>query len=161
CRSLVGPATQAPSVVTTDNSNALFLVVDRFDPEHLIVLGDVHFQAGVFEKSEDAHMTWNPLCSAKGASMLAAMESLRQPEVTDRDRENARIRQKIAEDQDRVWTECCLMALEEFGPGWFPRGKHFLIEKDEEERHRREGGKLQVAATVYTVQHEDGRQRHF
>jgi hypothetical protein len=46
------------------------------------------------------------------------------------------------------------------GPGWYPSGRHYLCEKEEEDRARREGGPIRAAATVYTVSN-GVRNRHF
>lgn len=81
-------------------------------------------------------------------------------EPTERDRENARIRQAIADVQERQWQECYLLALGAFGPGWLPSGRHFLVAKDEEDACRKSGAKPKPAATVYTVK-KDGQKRHF
>jgi len=83
------------------------------------------------------------------------------PQPTEQDRENARIRQKIAERQAREYDQILVWALAAFGPGWIPRGRHYLVEKDEEERARHTGEKAEAAATVYTVRNEAGQARHF
>lgn len=59
------------------------------------------------------------------------------------------------------YAECLTMALKAFGPGWLPGHRHFLIDKDEEDRVRYTGEKARVAATVYTVRNEAGQPRHF
>jgi hypothetical protein len=80
---------------------------------------------------------------------------------TDQDRENARMRQEIAERMEAEYAECLALAIRAFGPGWLPSHRHFLVDKDEEEWHRRTGEKVRPAATVYTVKNAAGEQRHF
>ncbi len=80
---------------------------------------------------------------------------------TEHDRENFRIRQEIAEQQEREYRECYLLAFGAFGPGWLPSHQHVLIDKEEAARVRYTQERPQVAATVYTVRHADGRVRHF
>ena len=83
------------------------------------------------------------------------------PQPNRQDVENARIRQEIAERQEREYIECLKWALGAFGPGWLPSHRHFLVSKEEEERHRQTGEKATVAATVYTVKNAAGEARHF
>jgi hypothetical protein len=80
---------------------------------------------------------------------------------TQQDIENARIRQEIAERQEAEYVACLTLALGAFGPGWLPSHRHFLVEKEEEERVRYNGARATAAATVFTVRHADGRARHF
>jgi hypothetical protein len=80
---------------------------------------------------------------------------------TERDRENARMREEIAARQEADYVECYCWALGTFGPGWIPSHRHYLIEKDEEERARRSGDKPTPAATVFTARTAEGNQRHF
>jgi hypothetical protein len=85
-----------------------------------------------------------------------------QPEPTEQDRQNAAIRQAIADRQQADYNRVLRLAMGKFGPGWVPSGRHFLVEKVEEDRARREGGPVQAAATVFTVKHEEtGEKRHF
>lgn len=86
--------------------------------------------------------------------------SITQP--TDRDRENARSRQEIADRQAQEYHQVQAWAEAAFGPGWRPSHRHFLIEIDEQERVRYSGERPRAAATVYTVRHaETGEPRHF
>ena len=80
---------------------------------------------------------------------------------TAHDHENARVRQEIAERQEREYVECLQWELGAFGPGWLPSHRHFLLSKEEEEQHRRTGEKAEIAATVYTVKNDAGETRHF
>lgn len=81
---------------------------------------------------------------------------------TEQDHENFRVRQAIAEAQEREYTDCLLKAFGAFGPCWIPSCRHFLIDKEEAARVRYTQEKPKVAATVYTVRHSDtGRNRHF
>jgi hypothetical protein len=85
-----------------------------------------------------------------------------EPEPTQHDRENARIRQEIALRQLAEYTRVLRLSLGKFGPGYLPSGRHFLLDKTEEERSRREGTPAAPAATVYSVRHaETGTRRHF
>jgi len=45
--------------------------------------------------------------------------------------------------------------------GWLPSHRHFLLEKEEEERARSTGEKPRAAATVFTVRNVAGEKRHF
>jgi hypothetical protein len=88
-------------------------------------------------------------------------EDEEQPQPTDGDRENARIRQEIADRIEAEYMACWELAVRAFGPGWTPSCRHELIDKDEEERHRRTGEKPLIAATVYTAKNTKGDRRHF
>lgn len=77
------------------------------------------------------------------------------------DIENARTRREIADRQRRHYDEVLLLALGAFGPGWLPSGRHFLLEKEEEERARRTGEKARPAKTVFMVRNAEGVKRHF
>jgi hypothetical protein len=83
------------------------------------------------------------------------------PDPTPQDHENARIRREIAERQAGQYAEFLAWAEAAFGPGWLPRCRHYLADKDEEERARGTGERPRAAATVYTVQSDAGDQRHF
>jgi len=83
------------------------------------------------------------------------------PRPTDRDRTNALVRQEIARAQLEAYARVLKWALGAFGPGWLPSGRHFLLDKEEEERARAAGEKARAAATVYTVRNDVGRARHF
>jgi hypothetical protein len=80
---------------------------------------------------------------------------------TDRDLHNARIRQVIAERQYREYDRVLLWATEKFGPGWLPSARHFLLDKEEEDRCRRTGERPVSASTVFTVSNGEGQKRHF
>lgn len=89
-------------------------------------------------------------------------ESGADPQPTDRDRENARIRQQIAAHQAQEYDQVQAWAEAAFGPGWQPSHRRYLLEIDEEERVRYTGERPQASATVYTVRHtETGESRHF
>lgn len=83
------------------------------------------------------------------------------PAPTEHDRESARIRREIAEKQQAEYDECLALAIRAFGPGWEPSHRHYLIDKDEEERVRYSGESPRKAATVYTVKNAPGERRHF
>jgi hypothetical protein len=87
------------------------------------------------------------------------LEGSAQP--TAQDLENARIRRQIADRQEAEYAEVLRLALGAFGPGWTPSHRHFLVEKEEEERVRYTGERPSAAATVYTVKNEAGEARHF
>jgi hypothetical protein len=54
-----------------------------------------------------------------------------------------------------------LWATQQFGPGWLPSGRHFLLDKEDEDRCRRTGERPIAAATVFTVRNDEGQKRHF
>jgi hypothetical protein len=85
---------------------------------------------------------------------------LMQP--TQRDIDNAQSRQEIADRFALEYGKVLSWALGAFGPGWLPSHRHFLVDKDEEDRARRAGERPRAAATVYTVRHETTREaKHF
>jgi hypothetical protein len=73
----------------------------------------------------------------------------------------ARFLRAIAERQQAEYDRVYLWALGKFGPGWLPSGRHFLLDKAEEDRYRRTGEPPIVLATVDTVRREGGAKRHF
>ena len=83
------------------------------------------------------------------------------PEPTERDRANARIRLEVAERQEAEYVACLKLAFGAFGPGWLPSHRHFLVEKEEEERVRYTGERARPAVTVHTVKNAECRARHF
>jgi hypothetical protein len=84
------------------------------------------------------------------------------PVPSERDVENAARRQAIAERQAEEYARVLGWAQAAFGPGWEPSHRHYLVDKDEEERCRRSGERPRAAATVYTVRHrQTGAARHF
>src|SRR5438270_13886831 len=82
------------------------------------------------------------------------------PIPTELDRANARLRQEIAARQQAEYDWVCQLALDRFGPGWLPTGRHYLLDKKEEDRCRQTGERPVPTATVYTVHRDDGQQRH-
>src|SRR2546428_820672 len=76
------------------------------------------------------------------------------PQPTDGDRENVRIRREIAERMEAEYVEVLKLALGAFGPGWEPSHRHFLLDKDDEERVRYTEERPKAVATVYTVKSE-------
>jgi hypothetical protein len=82
------------------------------------------------------------------------------PDPASRDHENAAFRQVIADRQREEFRRVLAFADSIMGPGWFPHGRHSLIDIDEEDRARREGTPAKAAATVYTVTN-GVRKRHF
>jgi hypothetical protein len=72
------------------------------------------------------------------------------PPPTDRDRENARIRQEIARRQADEYAEAERLALAALGPGWRPWMKLTLLDSD----HHRTGNDA-PAAIVYKVYRGD------
>lgn len=78
-----------------------------------------------------------------------------------RDLDNAACRAAIAQRQNEQWARVYAWALGKFGGGYEPTGRHFLIDKAEEDAARREGRAPEVAATVYAVKHTSGRRRYF
>ena len=84
------------------------------------------------------------------------------PKSTEHDRQNARVRAEIAERQAKAYSQVLAWALGVFGPGWLPSHRHYLVDREEEERVRYTGEPPVAAATVYTVRHEEtGQARHF
>jgi hypothetical protein len=91
---------------------------------------------------------------------MLGIESPRE-QPTAHDLEIARIRDAIARRQQEEYDRCLAWAEKAFGPGWLPRGRHFLLEKDDEDRSRATGEKARPAAVVYTVRNDAGESRHF
>ena len=90
------------------------------------------------------------------------LESQRNPTPTAKDLANAAAREVIARRQAEEYERILLWAIAAFGPGWIPSGRHFLLDRDEEERSRKEGTPAVAAATVYTVKNEaSGIKSHF
>src|SRR5687768_10453685 len=83
------------------------------------------------------------------------------PEPTDLDRQNAETRRAIAERQEAEYMACYLPALAAFGPGWYPSHRHFLLDKDDEDKCRYTDQRPTPVMTVYTVKNDWGHQRHF
>src|SRR5262245_34906265 len=83
------------------------------------------------------------------------------PAPTERDKENAAFRAEISRRQAEEYDHCLPLAMGAFGPGWEPARRHYLVDKQEEDRCRRTGERPRPAATVYTVKHKDGRRRRF
>jgi hypothetical protein len=81
-------------------------------------------------------------------------------EPTPLDIENAQTRAEIAAKFKADYDEALVLAEQVFGPGWEPRGRHMLVDKDEEDRRRKEGGQTHYAAIVYSAS-KDGEMRHF
>ena len=79
---------------------------------------------------------------------------------TQQDKDNAARRADIAAQFQREHDEAIDLAESVFGPGWQPCGRHFLVDKQEEDRARKAGDKMHAAATVYSAQ-KDGVKRHF
>ena len=74
----------------------------------------------------------------------------------------AALRAEIAERQAEAYAELVAWAMGAFGPGYAPKCRHFLVEKDEEAAARREGRVPRASATVYAVRHDEtGQDRHF
>jgi hypothetical protein len=83
------------------------------------------------------------------------------PEPTQLDIENARARHAIADAQRAQFEECLAWSVQAFGDeSYQPSGRHFLLDKDDEERCRRTGERPRPFATVYTVRKGDEK-RHF
>jgi hypothetical protein len=80
---------------------------------------------------------------------------------TDRDLQNARLRQAIAGRQQAAYDRVCRWAASKFGAGWLPSGRHYLLDKTIEADARRTGQRPVAAATCYSVRNAEGRTRHF
>lgn len=81
-------------------------------------------------------------------------------EPTRQDIYNAAARQAITDHFRAEYLAAFALAERAFGPGWLPQGRHFLVTHDEEDRARKEGGRAQPAAEVFTAE-RDGVRRHF
>lgn len=84
--------------------------------------------------------------------MTGRHESGADPPPTDRDRENARIRQEIAARQAEEYAEAERLALTALGPGWTPWMKLLLLDSD---YHRT--GNTEPVATAFKVYRGDKR----
>lgn len=82
------------------------------------------------------------------------------PLPTERDLENAAYRAEVAARMAEEYGRVRGWALV-FGEGWLPSRRHFLVDKDEEDRVRYTSERPVAAATVYTVKNRAGEQRHF
>ena len=80
---------------------------------------------------------------------------------TARDHQNARVRQLLAERQQQEYDCVMSWAMERFGPGWLPSGRHYLLDRAAEEEARGTGERPAAAAMVYTVRNAEGQKRHF
>jgi len=81
---------------------------------------------------------------------------------TAQDIENARIRQEIAARFQAEYNQCAAWAEQLFGTGYQPSHRHFLVDKEDEDRCRHTGERPTPAATVFSVRHiESGERRHF
>lgn len=80
---------------------------------------------------------------------------------TAHDRRSAAVRAEIAAGFQAEHNECLGWAEAIFGPGWTPAYRHYLVDRDDEERCRRSGERPPAAATVYTVRNTAGDKRHF
>lgn len=81
---------------------------------------------------------------------------------TAQDIDNATRRAEIAEAYQRDRDECAAWAEQVFGAGYEPIYRHYLVDKDEEDRARREHDRMKPAATVFTAKHTTtGAKRHF
>jgi hypothetical protein len=78
-----------------------------------------------------------------------------------RDIDNAAAREAIAQKQNEAWGRVYAWALGAFGPGWEPVGRHYLVDKAEEDAARREDRSPAVAMTVYCVKNGASRRRYF
>jgi hypothetical protein len=93
--------------------------------------------------------------------MTQATEPLPDPQPTEQDRRNAATREAIAAVQLAEYDRVLLWALEKFGKGWLPSGRHYLLDKAVEDETRRTGERPAAAATCYTVRNAEGHKRHF
>lgn len=86
------------------------------------------------------------------ARMTSTPEPAANPQPTDRDRENARVRQQIADRQAQEYAEAQRLALAALGPGWKPWMKLLVLDSD---YHRT--GPTEPVATVFKVYQGDKR----
>lgn len=80
---------------------------------------------------------------------------------TDQDHRNAAVRQAIADRQAQEYGQVLKWAMGEFGQGWLPSGRYYLLDKEDEDLCRRTGDRPVPAATCYIVKNCVGRKRHF
>jgi hypothetical protein len=79
---------------------------------------------------------------------------------TAHDRESAAVRPAVAARFQAEYDQAKSWARELFGPGWLPSCRHFLLDKDDEDRARKDSSKPRPAATVFTAEACWGK-RHF
>jgi hypothetical protein len=84
-----------------------------------------------------------------------------KPKPTQQDIDNAETRAAIAQKQNEEWGRVYAWALGAFGPGWEPVGRHYLVDKVEEEAARKEDRTAVAAMTAYCVKNGAGRRRYF
>jgi hypothetical protein len=83
------------------------------------------------------------------------------PEPTAQDRLNATVRAGFAARFQAEVDQCLAWSEQLFGAGWTPAYRHYLADKDDENRCRGSGQLPPAAATVYTVRNAAGDKRHF
>lgn len=84
-----------------------------------------------------------------------------RPVPSQLDIENAARRRDIANRFRREYEAALAIATSLFGSGWEPTGRHYLVDKVEEDHCRRTGEKPVPAATVISVRNAAGDKRHF
>jgi hypothetical protein len=83
------------------------------------------------------------------------------PAPTQQDIQNATNRAAIAQKQNEEWGRVYAWAFGAFGPGYEPVGRHYLVDKVEEEAARKEDRPVVAAMTAYCVNNGTGRRRYF
>lgn len=79
---------------------------------------------------------------------------------TEQDKRNAAYRAEVAARFQVEYDQCAAWAHEIMDKGWLPVGRHFLIDKQDEDDCRRTGKRPVAAATCYSVSN-GVRRRHF
>jgi len=79
---------------------------------------------------------------------------------TQQDIDNAAWRAGIVVRYKAEYDEARVIAESVFGPGWEPCGRHTLVDKQEEQRARAAGDRMQPSATVYSARKSEVK-RHF
>jgi hypothetical protein len=77
--------------------------------------------------------------------MLAAMEP------NQKDVENAAFRAEVARKQNEQWGKVYGWVLGAFGPGWETFGRHYLVDKVEEDVARKEDWSPVASMTTYCM----------
>lgn len=79
----------------------------------------------------------------------------------DRDRANAEMRAALAQKQNELYGVVMAWSTTLFGEGYLPVGRHYLVDKAEEDAARKEDRPPAVEMTVYCVKNDAGRRRYF
>jgi hypothetical protein len=81
-------------------------------------------------------------------------------EPTELEKANAAYRDAVSARQRAEYQQVLAWADRIMGPGWLPVGRHYLLDKEDEDRCRKTGERPVAAATCYTVTNGASK-RHF